>query len=80
MEAISDNPPLSSIPQNSSVITIKILRYANDALVFVHDRQDLRLLSRSYIDLFCRASNARFNYTKVEAFSISGRDTTSFWA
>ncbi|CEP11741.1 hypothetical protein [Parasitella parasitica] len=32
------------------------------------------------MDLFCRASNARFNHNKVEAFSISGRDTSGFWA
>ena len=66
----------SSTPQ--SPITTKILCYADDALVFVHDRQDLRLL-KSYMDIFCRASNARFNYSKVDAFSISGRDTSRFW-
>ncbi|CEP07582.1 hypothetical protein [Parasitella parasitica] len=31
------------------------------------------------MDLFCRASNACFNYNKVDAFSISGRDTSRFW-
>ncbi|CEP13066.1 hypothetical protein, partial, partial [Parasitella parasitica] len=71
----TSNKPTSSLP----VITTKILCYADDALVFVHDKQDLRLLAY-YMDLFCRASNARFNYSKVEAFSISGRDTRSFWS
>lgn len=68
----------SDTPATISPINTKLLCYADDALVFVHDQQDLRLLSY-YMDLFCRASNARFNYTKVEAFSVSGRDTSRFW-
>ncbi|KAG1123853.1 hypothetical protein G6F42_010167 [Rhizopus arrhizus] len=56
----------------------KVLAYADDALVFVHDRADLRLL-RYYMGLFCRASNAKFNYNKVEAFSLSGRDSWHYW-
>ncbi|CEP08031.1 hypothetical protein [Parasitella parasitica] len=59
-------------------LTTKILCYADDALVFTHDKQDLRLL-KYYMDLFCRASNAQFNYSKVDAFSLFGRNTRGFW-
>ncbi|KAG2215376.1 hypothetical protein INT46_011746 [Mucor plumbeus] len=55
-----------------------MLCYADDALAFAHNRQDLRLL-QYYMDLFCRALNASFHYAKVEAFSISSRDTRGFW-
>ncbi|GAN11795.1 hypothetical protein MAM1_0979d11396 [Mucor ambiguus] len=61
------------------VIPTKILCYTDDALVFVHDKQDLRLL-KYYMDLFCRTSNARFNYSKVDAFSLSGRDNRGYWS
>ncbi|CEP09836.1 hypothetical protein, partial, partial [Parasitella parasitica] len=59
-------------------VNTKLLCYADDALVFINNRNDLRLLDY-YMDLFCRASNAKFNYNKVEAFSLSGRDHWPFW-
>jgi hypothetical protein len=53
----------------------KVLRYADDALVFVHNIQDLTRLER-YMALYYRASNAKFNNdNKVQAFSVSGRGT-----
>jgi exonuclease III len=69
----------NQVDATAPVIPTKILCYADDALVFVHDKQDLRLL-KYYMDLFCRASNARFNYSKVDAFSLSGRDTSGYWS
>jgi hypothetical protein len=59
-------------------ITTKILCYADDALVLVHDVDDLYRL-KSHMGLFCNASNAKFNYNKVEAFSLSGRNTWEYW-
>jgi endonuclease/exonuclease/phosphatase family metal-dependent hydrolase len=70
--------PSTITPASAQPLSTKVLAYADDALVFVHNRADLRLL-RYYMGLFRRASNAKFNYNKVEAFSLSGRDTWAFW-
>ncbi|KAK4519269.1 uncharacterized protein ATC70_009501 [Mucor velutinosus] len=56
----------------------KLLCYADDALVFVHDSADLARL-QIHMSRYCGASNAKFNYDKVEAFSVSGRDTWDIW-
>lgn len=56
----------------------KLLCYADDALVFVHDPHDFTRL-QVHMNRYCSASNAKFNYEKVQAFSISGRDTWSSW-
>lgn len=57
----------------------KVLCYADDALVFVHDSNDLSRLD-DHMSLYCAASNAKFNNDKVQAFSVSGRDTWETWA
>ena len=56
----------------------KLLCYADDALVFVHDPADLARL-QLHMTRYCGASNAKFNHDKVEAFSVSGRDTWETW-
>jgi len=56
----------------------KVLCYADDALVFVHDPGDLSRL-QIHMTRYCSASNAKFNYNKVDAFSVSGRDTWDIW-
>ncbi|GAN09494.1 hypothetical protein MAM1_0271c09024 [Mucor ambiguus] len=40
---------------------------------------DLRLL-KCYMDLFCRASNAHLNYSKVGAFPLSSCNTSGYWS
>lgn len=55
----------------------RVLCYADDTLVLVHDEVDLSRLF-TCMDLFFRASNAKFNYSKAEAFSLSGLNTWSF--
>ncbi|KAK4512395.1 uncharacterized protein ATC70_003094 [Mucor velutinosus] len=57
---------------------IKVLCYADDALVFVHNPGDLSRI-QLHMSRYCGASNAKFNYDKVEAFSVSGRDTCDLW-
>jgi hypothetical protein len=59
-------------------ITTKILCYTNDALVLVHDVDELYRL-KSHMGLFCNASNATFNYNKVDTFSLSGLNTWEYW-
>ncbi|KAK4510370.1 Vacuolar protein sorting-associated protein 70 [Mucor velutinosus] len=58
--------------------TTRLLCYADDALVFVHDAQDLSRL-QLHMSRYCAASNAKFNCDKVQAFSVSGRDTWDIW-
>jgi hypothetical protein len=59
-------------------ISTKLLCYADDALVLIHNPADLRCL-KEHMNLFCSASNACFNYNKTEAFSLSGSPIWSFW-
>jgi hypothetical protein len=56
----------------------KVLCYADDAMVFAHDPSDLSRL-QIHMARYCSASNAKFNYDKVDAFSVSGRDTWNIW-
>ena len=56
----------------------KLLCYADDALVFVHNTQDLSRLE-THMTNYCLASNAKFNNDKVQAFSVSGRNTWYKW-
>lgn len=56
----------------------KVLCYADDALVFVHNSQDLAQLE-TYMNIYCSASNSKFNHDKVQAISVSGRDTWDTW-
>ena len=52
----------------------KVLCYADDALVFVHKLGNLTRL-QIHISRYYEALNAKFNYDKVEPFSVFGRDT-----
>lgn len=51
---------------------IKILAYADDTLVFVHNSQDFQLLQQ-HIHTYMLASNALLNYNKTTAISLSGK-------
>lgn len=53
---------------------IKDLCYADNALVFVHTPGDLTRLE-IHISRYYKALNAKFNYGKMEPFSVFGRDT-----
>lgn len=56
----------------------KILCYADDAFVFVQDLPDLARLNY-HLDVYCQATNAKINYNKVEAVSLSGQNTWPYW-
>lgn len=56
----------------------KVLCYADDVLVFIHDIQDLGRL-KSVMNIYYNASDAKFNNDKVQTFPISGRDTWDYW-
>jgi hypothetical protein len=55
----------------------KILCYADDALVFFHSPNDLIRL-QSHLTTFSSASNAKINYSKVEAISLSGENLWNY--
>jgi hypothetical protein len=63
-------------PLPNEAINTKILCYADDALVLVYDEDDLARL-KIHMEVFCNASNFKFNFNKVEAFSRSDLNT---WA
>jgi hypothetical protein len=46
--------------------------------VFIHDPEDLTQL-QIHMERYCAASNAKFNHDKIQAFSVSGRDTWETW-
>ncbi|CAO0789273.1 unnamed protein product [Mucor circinelloides] len=56
----------------------KILCYADDAFAFIQDLPDLARLEY-HLNVYCQATNAKINYNKVEAISLSGRNTWSYW-
>lgn len=72
-------PDLVADSSTEDTINTKILCYADDALVLVHDIEDLSRLNH-HMDVFCNASNAKFNFNKVEAFSLSGQNTWDYWS
>ena len=63
---------------SSLVYSTKILCYTDDALVFVQNWNDLHRLEY-HLEIYCKASNAKINYNKVEAISLSGKNTGNYW-
>ncbi|KAG0928469.1 hypothetical protein G6F30_012350 [Rhizopus arrhizus] len=61
----SHGPPSVSPP------SVKILAYADDALVFLKDTSDFLRLQQA-VNIYSTASNALLNYNKTQAFSLSG--------
>ncbi|KAG0870908.1 hypothetical protein G6F15_011532 [Rhizopus arrhizus] len=56
---------------------VKILAYADDVLVFLHSPSDFIRLKNA-VDIYGAASNAKLNFNKTQAFSLSG-DPLSSW-
>ncbi|KAG1112999.1 hypothetical protein G6F40_006210 [Rhizopus arrhizus] len=61
----SHDPPSVSPP------SVKILAYADDALIFLKDTLDFLRLQQA-VNIYSTASNALLNYNKTQAFSLSG--------
>jgi hypothetical protein len=57
---------------------LKILCYADDTLVFIQSITDLNRL-QLHIHTYCEASNAKINFDKVQALSLSGKNTWNYW-
>ncbi|KAK4518914.1 uncharacterized protein ATC70_009140 [Mucor velutinosus] len=76
MQYATDHPNYNA---NDPLVHVsKILCYADDAFVFVQDLPDLARLEY-HLDVYCNATNAKINYNKVEAISLSGQNTWSYW-
>ena len=76
MQYASDHPNYNAA---EPVIHVsKILCYADNAFVFVKDPPGLARLHYS-LDVHCQATNAKINYKKAEAFSLSGQNTWIYW-
>ncbi|CEP19709.1 hypothetical protein [Parasitella parasitica] len=66
-------------PQPSqTTMPIKLLSYADDTLVFLRDTDDLRFLVE-HLNAYSEASNAKINFHKTRAISLSGVDITPHW-
>ncbi|OBZ81155.1 Transposon TX1 uncharacterized protein, partial [Choanephora cucurbitarum] len=61
----------TDIDSQPALPAIKLLSYADDTMVFLRDHQDLLRL-RAHLDSYCKASNAKINFSKVRALSLSG--------
>ena len=65
------DPIFEEILPDPCIIKIAILAYADDTLVLLRDFSDFRLLQMT-INTYMKASNALLNFSKTEAFSLSG--------
>lgn len=57
---------------------IKLLSYADDTLLFIKDAQDLRRME-FHLHNYSLASNAKINFHKIRALSLSGRTLNHYW-
>ncbi|KAG0934661.1 hypothetical protein G6F30_009715 [Rhizopus arrhizus] len=67
-------------PRSPCSEPVKLLAYADDVLFLLNDPSDLTSL-QEHLSLYSRASNARVNFHKTEALSLSGArlDPDSVW-
>ncbi|KAK4513718.1 uncharacterized protein ATC70_005723 [Mucor velutinosus] len=62
-----------------SPLAVKILTYADDTLMYLHDTHDFHRL-QSAISVYMKASNALLNYHKSIATSLSGKPSATWQA
>jgi hypothetical protein len=60
-----------SPPHVHSISSVKLLAYADDIVCFLKSPQDLTALQHHF-HLYSKASNAKLNFNKTEAFALSG--------
>lgn len=85
LRCILDDPTFSGYqfhekhPQNNLALPpIKLLCYADDTLLFLKDSNDLARMTE-HLTMYSAASNARINYHKVQAVSLSGINQDAYW-
>ncbi|CEP08875.1 hypothetical protein [Parasitella parasitica] len=65
------SPVSTQIPTNVSSTAVKMLAYADDIVCLLNSPSDLSRLQQ-HLQLYAAASNAKVNYHKTEAISLSG--------
>lgn len=66
-------------PQDApNLSAIKILTYADDVVCLLQDRLDLAIL-QSHLNTYSLASNAKVNFHKTQAMSLSSACTLPEW-
>jgi hypothetical protein len=68
----------STVASPAPLPTIKLLCYADDTLLFVKDSQDLARMA-VHLNNYSLASNAKINFHKIRALSLSGNNMDSYW-
>jgi hypothetical protein len=58
--------------------SIKLLSYADDTLIFVKDALDLSRMEL-HLNNLSLASNAKIDFHKIRALSLSGRNVNHYW-
>ncbi|CEP10963.1 hypothetical protein [Parasitella parasitica] len=64
--------------QSPAPPSIKLLSYADDTLLFLHDVADLQVVA-AHLQNYSLASNAQINFHKTCAISLSGHDIAPHW-
>ncbi|KAK4515528.1 uncharacterized protein ATC70_010478 [Mucor velutinosus] len=77
--AVSPDTPAPPDSPSSAPLAVKILAYADDTLVYLHDTQDFHRLQTA-ITMYMKASNALLNYHKTVATSLSGNPSATWQA
>ncbi|KAG1138651.1 hypothetical protein G6F37_011151 [Rhizopus arrhizus] len=62
---------ICSPPDLESRSKVKLLAYADDVVCFLNDPYELNIL-HEHLNLYAKASNAKVNFNKTEAVSLSG--------
>jgi hypothetical protein len=57
---------------------IKLFSYADDTLLFLNNAHDFSI-AQSHLEKYSLASNAKINYHKVKAISLSGYNLNDYW-
>jgi hypothetical protein len=68
----------TAITSPASLPPIKLLSYADDTLLFIKDGQDLTR-TMYHLNNYSLVSNAKINFHKIRAISLSGRDLDNYW-
>ncbi|EIE86810.1 hypothetical protein RO3G_11521 [Rhizopus delemar RA 99-880] len=70
--SLSPHSSASPVFGPSSLQSLKVLAYADDLLIYLKNAEDLAEVQQ-LIQCYNQASNAKMNYDKTVAFSVSGR-------
>ncbi|KAL9540001.1 hypothetical protein PS6_010957 [Mucor atramentarius] len=73
----TESPPPSTTKTPTPSLSVKILAYADDTLVYLQNFDDFTFLQQA-VERYMQASNALLNYHKTVATSLSGKLSTAW--